>query len=551
MLPFKQILFPIFAQIRKMKKILLTVIIFLLGKNLIQAQTSPFEIFLEPMNISGLGGLQAFAFGQYDGKWLIVGGRLDGLHRRQPFASFDVAGNNNQLLVIDPTTQQFWTSAIGALSVDLQEQLSSTNMQFHQEGNYLYVLGGYGYHTATASRKTFEFLTAIDVPSTINAIVNSGNISPYFRQISDTTFGVTGGQLRMINNTYYLIGGNRFDGNYNPMGNPTYTQVYTNAIRKFNIIDNGTTISINHLPSHYDAANLRRRDYNAIAQILPNGAEGITAFSGVFQPNVDLPFLNSVTIDSTNYTVNNLFQQHYNHYHCANLPLYGATNQQMHNVFFGGIAQFYDSAGVMVQDNNVPFVKTIARVTRDAAGVLSEHKMGVEMPAYLGAGSEFIPLLNNPHFNNEVFKLDDFVNDTTHVGYIYGGINSSEANIFFTNSGTQSSASSTIFKVYVIKNNAVQIGEIEDHKSQGLQPVIYPNPGHGDFNLQFFLEKATDVTFRVQSLNGTILVEKTIEQMSPGQHVIKSLFQQSLKESVYLMTIKTNQEEITRKIIVE
>jgi hypothetical protein len=39
--------------------------------------------------------------------------------------------------------------------------------------------------------------------------------------------------------------------------------------------------------------------------------------------------------------------------------------------------------------------------------------------------------------------------------------------------------------------------------------------------------------------------------MSPGQHVIKSLFQQSLKESVYLMTIKTNQEEITRKIIVE
>ncbi|MBK8686642.1 MAG: T9SS type A sorting domain-containing protein [Bacteroidetes bacterium] len=103
----------------------------------------------------------------------------------------------------------------------------------------------------------------------------------------------------------------------------------------------------------------------------------------------------------------------------------------------------------------------------------------------------------------------------------------------------------------MIKNNAVQIGEIEDRKSQRLQPVIYPNPGHGDFNLQFFVEKSTDVSFRVQSLNGTILVEKTIPNMSPGQHLIKSLFQQSLKESVYFITIKTNQEEITRKMIVE
>ena len=100
-----------------------------------------------------------------------------------------------------------------------------------------------------------------------------------------------GGHLKKINNTFYLIGGNKFDGNYNPMGNPTYTQVYTDAIRKFNLTDNGTTITINHLPTITDATNLHRRDYNAVPQILPNGAEGITAFSGVFQPTVDLPFL--------------------------------------------------------------------------------------------------------------------------------------------------------------------------------------------------------------------------------------------------------------------
>ena len=72
------------------------------------AQTAPFQIAIEPLNISGLGGLQAYAWGQHNGKWLIVGGRLDGLHRRQPFAAFDVAGHNTQIIVVDPVAQQKW-----------------------------------------------------------------------------------------------------------------------------------------------------------------------------------------------------------------------------------------------------------------------------------------------------------------------------------------------------------------------------------------------------------------------------------------------------------
>ena len=124
--------------------------------------------------------------------------------------------------------------------------------------------------------------------------------------------------------------------NYNPMGNPSYTQVYTDAIRKFNLSDDGTNITITHLPTITDANNLHRRDYNAVPQILPDGAEGITVFSGVFQPTIDLPFLNSVTIDSTAYSVNNSFQQFYNHYHCAVLPLYAAATNEMHSIFFRG-----------------------------------------------------------------------------------------------------------------------------------------------------------------------------------------------------------------------
>jgi hypothetical protein len=503
------------------------------------------------MNISGLGGLQAYAFGQHNGKWLVFGGRLDGLHQRQPFASFDVAGNNNQLIVSDPVTQQKWTAPLTSLSVALQEQLSSTNMEFHQDGIYLYAIGGYGYNYASASKKTFDNLTAIDVPGVINAIIGKTSFTSFFRLISDAQFAVTSGHLKKINNTFYLIGGNKFDGNYNPMGHATYTQVYTDAIRKFNIADNGKTLVVTHLPTITDAINLHRRDYNAVPQILPNGEEGITAFSGVFQPTANLPFLNCVNIDSNTYTVNNTFQQYYNHYHCAVLPLYSAINNEMHNVFFGGIAQFYDISGVLVQDNNVPFVKTIARVTRNSMGVMAEYKLPVEMPALLGAGAEFIPNQRVPQSRNEVLKLDEFTSDSTLVGYIYGGISSTAANIFFTNTGTQSSASSQIFKVYVIKNAVVGIHDLNEQSIGTLKMQVFPNPNNGDFVVKFFLNKMAETKLSLLSLDGKIIEERILNDVQMGENI----FQQKIKNPdaarIFIVKLETPYEKAVLKIMIK
>lgn len=264
-------------------------------------QTAPFNIALEPLDIIGLGGIQSYAFGQYKDKWLLVGGRLDGLHQRQPGAAFDSAGHNNQLIVVDPVTQQKWSAPLPALSIPIQEQLSATNMEFYQEGDYLYCIGGYGYSSSIGDYSTFSSLTAIQVPELISAIITNSTFSAYFRQITDTKFQVTGGRLKKIDNSYYLLGGQKFIGRYNPMGpnnGPGFIQEYTNAIRRFSLSDNGSTINSTHLPSFVDDLNLHRRDYNAVSQILPNGNEGITMFSGVFQKITNLPFLNSVTVDT-------------------------------------------------------------------------------------------------------------------------------------------------------------------------------------------------------------------------------------------------------------
>lgn len=517
---------------------------------LLDAQNAPFGIYLEPVQVPGLSGLQSYAFGTDNGKWLIIGGRLDGLHLRQPFAAFDVTGNNTQLLVVDPALQQQWAAPLISLPVSVQEQLSSTNMEFHQDGNYLYLIGGYGYNAATASRKTFDYLTAVDVPAVINAVINSTPFTSYFRQISDPLFAVTGGHLEKINSTYYLACGNRFDGNYNPMGNPTYTQVYTDAVRRFTLSDNGTTITITHLPALSDAANFHRRDYNAVAQILPDGSEGITVFSGVFQPTVNLPFLHSVTIDSAGYTANAAFQQHYNHYHCAALPVYSASANEMHMVFFGGIAQFYDSASVLVQDNNVPFVKTIARVTRDANGNLNEYKLPVDMPAYLGAGSEFIHAENLPVYPNHVIQLDNLQNDTTLAGYIFGGISSTAPNIFFTNNGSQSSASSQIYKVYILRNAPSGTDQLNTQSSGNLLMEVYPNPAAAGFSVKFSLHKPQQVGFKLFSADGRLIDATPATEYPAGNNQVNFGEDKLVRGGVYMLEMQTESGRVMRKVIV-
>ncbi|MCC7030369.1 MAG: T9SS type A sorting domain-containing protein, partial [Chitinophagaceae bacterium] len=326
--------------------------------------------------------------------------------------------------------------------------------------------------------------------------------------------------------------------------------VYTNSIRKFNLTDDGTTITITHLPTITDSTNLHRRDYNAVPQILPNGTEGITAFSGVFQPAVDLPFLNCVNIDSTSYAVNNSFQQYYNHYHCAVLPLYSASGNEMHNVFFGGIAQYYDSLGILVQDNSVPFVKTIARVTRNSVGTMAEYKLPVEMPDLIGAGAEFIPITGVPHFSNDVLKLDDFTADSTLVGYVYGGISSTAANIFFTNTGTQSNASSQIFKVYVIKNAAAGIHDLNEQSIGTLKVQVFPNPNDGNFVVKFNLSKIAQTKISIFSIDGKKLEDRVLTNLVLGEN----LYQRKIKNlelgGTYLLTIETPYEKVTQKVII-
>lgn len=539
---------------KQVKKLQLLILLLLctLGSKSLSAQQTGLNVVLETLSISGMPGLQSYAYGQHNGKWLLIGGRIDGLHRRQPWASFDAEGHNTHLFVLDPLSQQFWTVPLTTLPQALQEQLSATNMEFYQTGNMLYLIGGYGYSATEGDHVTYPNLTAVDVPQTIAAIIGNAPIAPYFRQITDNNFAVTGGRLEKLYNTYYLVGGQRFDGRYNPMNGPSFVQQYTNQIRKFLISDNGNTLNITHLPAYTDAANLHRRDYNLAPQVFPDGHLGITAFSGVFQETQDLPFLNSVNIDTSGYVVNNAFSQYLNHYHCANIAAYDSAANQMHTLFFGGIAQYtMDNSGTLLQDVNVPFVNTIACVTRNAAGEMAEYKLPVEMPLLLGAGAEFIPSENLPYYPNGVLKLNQLPNDTVLLGYIFGGIQSSQPNIFWINEGIESIATNQIIKVYVVNTGGTSTAQLLNPQSvNGLQLQVFPNPSEGEFSVSFDLYKPTSLSLAVYGIDGQLLLQENLPNLQSGKHQLRYAMGQPA-EGMVILKVKCNGQTYTQKVLIE
>lgn len=412
----------------------------------------PYSIRLEQAAIDSFPALQSFSIATAQGKWLMIGGRTDGLHRKQPWATFDEAGQNKFIYVADPVNNKVWKTSLQNLPVSVIEQFQSTNMGFCQMDNRLVLTGGYGYSQSNDEHITFPYLTVIQVNEMINAIINDQPIADFITQVKDERMAITGGRLAHLKDTLILAGGQRFDGRYNPMGpdhGPGFTQVYSNEIRKFTLNFSDKMVAVKNYNAIRDSINLHRRDYNLVPQVFNKSELGFTMFSGVFKYNVDLPYTNFVDIASGSYVLNNDFEQKLNHYHSAVMPFYSKNTNAMTAVFFGGIAQYSPNKNGKVKSNtNVPFTKTISVIIRKEASV-KEFSLPLEMPGYLGAAAEFV---YNPDANmylEGIIDADAFSNKEILVGYIVGGINSTDKNIFWINSGKESSASGEIIKVYI------------------------------------------------------------------------------------------------------
>ncbi|MFN4122392.1 MAG: hypothetical protein ACK4GL_03695 [Flavobacteriales bacterium] len=501
-----------------------------------QAQTSNFSISLEEEWWPQAPALHSFAIGEYDQKWFIIGGRTNGLHGFLSPLAFPEDGRKEDITVIDPEKHLSYNIPLGGLDTLLFDALTSSNMLFHQIEDKLIMVGGYGWSRQANDFITFPTLAVLDLAC---ISTSSETIANCINYIEDERMAVCGAHLQMIADTFYLVFGHRFDGIYNRNPNNNFfTQTYTNEVRRFrlNLSDNLPVI-FDYQATH-DSINFHRRDFNLVPQIFPDGAEGFTAFSGVFQYNSNTPYLNSVDIKSNSQQLNETFNQHLSHYHSAVMPVFDSANNIMHTYFFGGMSQFYMDTllNVMVEDTLVPFVNTISSISRNAQGQLNEQQLNIVMPGLEGTNAEFIPKRGITARMKKIIELDA-LQGNTHVGWIYGGIISPETNVSETDPSL-SYASNKLYKVYINKDNG------EPQKTFGavndlMFLRLFPNPG-GKLNrtLQFALQRDGEVTISITDKYGRL--KKNIKKgfMPAGEHLLE-LDLGNLSVGTYLIRVET------------
>lgn len=427
----------------------------------------PFTIKIETTDITVPGGIHSAAAGQCGCQVLYITGRTNGLHGfDNSDNNFPPSQQNTNVIVINLHTKQVTLRSLydpfSGLTQHQIDTLSVTSPQSYQSKNTLYITGGYGVDTATGEFSTKDTLTAIDVPGLIHWVTHpecGDYAARYIRQISNPVFKVTGGYMYQVGkNPTLLIFGQNFAGYYTSSSNGDYTQ----QVRRFYILDNGTCLNVQVLPPTETNPNFRRRDLNVVPIVKICNSKKVPAFvalSGVFTQAggawtvpVDITANGQPLMANPNFATT--FKQGMNNYICPHVSLLSEKGN-MYTILFGGITFEYYQDGEFLTDAELPFTNEITVIKRYPSGIYQQYLLPTQYPTILstesnpgnqllfGAGGRFIPNNNIPMVCNGVLNLAKIKKPTV-IGYIIGGIESTLPN---TSSQADSAASPYVFRV--------------------------------------------------------------------------------------------------------
>ena len=443
----------------------------------------PFRIRLEKADFKLPVGVQTYIHGMHHDKWLIITGRVDGLHGfvENSTNNFPAKLQNTTLFVIDPIKKKTFTRSLldpqSGLTQEQVDLLSVTAAQGYQSGKTLYITGGYGIDSSTGVPDTKNALTAIDIPGLIHWVTNPSpgeTAAEHIRQIFDDIFKVTGGYMNQIgDHPTLLIMGHEFNGFYgDPTQQPPEFQQYTEQVRRFYIHDDGVNLSFtpkSSLPLIPDP-NYHRRDLNVVPVVRKMNKKlknSFVALSGVFTLTTGV-WTVPVEITSRGYPsmadpdLPSTFKQGMNNYDCATFGMFSEKTGDMYTILLGGISfGFFEETekGLTFNtDEEIPFISQTTTVRIDKHGNYTQHFMknggfplmlsktvNAGNPLLFGAECEAILLNNVPKYSNDVVKLDS-IKKPTLIGYVVGGIKSTVPN---TSKQADSSPSQYLFKVIV------------------------------------------------------------------------------------------------------
>ena len=293
-----------------------------------------------------------------------------------------------------------------------------------------------------------------------------------------------------------------------------------------------------------DQVNLHRRDYNLVPHVFPNGEFGYLISSGVFQLNADLPFLYPVEIQSSGHTAVNGFSQYLSNYHSSKFSAFDSASGTMHHLFLGGISQYYYQNNTLVNDPNVPFVKTISRLMQGADGNYQEYVLSNEMPDLLGSSAELVANENAPHYLGEIIDLAAITSDSLLVGHIIGGIKSGSLNPFTQNNTNSTAANAVIYQVWLKRSTT---GSIDVQiPVPNFQVSLFPNPAKDLAFLAFELDQKANVECFILDANGSIVHEVYYEKIKNAKKTL-DLKELALKPGTYTIQLIFNDQQVITK----
>jgi hypothetical protein len=435
----------------------------------------------------GAPRLHSFAWAQWDGNWIFIGGRTGGYHGvGQGDVDFPRARANQQIWVIQPPASgaaKVYSFAVADLPRSLasvKDQWLSSNLLHFQDNETLYLAGGYGENSA-GELVTYPVLSSVNLPALMDGVIHGKDT--FSKTIawaeSPLVQSAGGGLLKLDDGLFYLIGGHVFMGSYrgfeaaDEKGTPKASQKYLGEIRKLRLTKARQGRLDVRLVESFTDPEFARRDLNVGLTIQTDGTSlGAAAYGGVFTQD-QLSFAHPIFVTSgSGPKVDEKFEQKMSAYSCATVQFYDPDSGGMYTTFFGGISRWRwnDSKSRFVAApvtgdktsrtgylDGLPWINEITTLVRNGSTIF-EFVQENRLPGYLGTNAAFLAAdgLMKVREDADIFDLRQFRGKRILAGYLFGGIRAFPKQFPYTDeapeytSGTvPAKASDLILKVYV------------------------------------------------------------------------------------------------------
>lgn len=354
---------------------------------------------------------------------------------------------NQQIHLANEDTGTLLSASLAHLSETVRDALLVTNASAYQDGDTLYIYGGYGPTPDESDVVTKPNIIEVDLASVRTAILGGFAVPESAFSVTTTEVARTTGAeiFHLDDGRFVLFGGANFVGDY-----PSHTtEQYTETAHVFDL-SVSSTVPVQTIVSEdpFTTTDLHRRDLNGYSAITlgPGGTRtyGFAVTGGVFKfgfAHYDTPV---TWMDGDTYAFEDTGSIiKLNLYHGPSAGFLAEEDAQNRIVHFGGITA-YDSLESEFANFGLPWSDMISECVFDGVTFNEERLLG-STPNPI-SNAHLLKTRTLPTAENGMIELDMLPPAEIKLGSIWGGIHAAEAS-----ESPMTWASGEVVDVYMVK----------------------------------------------------------------------------------------------------